>query len=113
MLIGSVANGLNSSGGFCVGSRIVVDRQRINGTSFVFSTAVPDPGGSSQSPPRWASRLSNMPSILSTLQKNAHAIRAALKPVDALSILSHAAYRSFSSIYLRSETPLSARPRRL
>jgi len=30
MLVGSVANGLNSSGGFCAGSRIVVDHQRIN-----------------------------------------------------------------------------------
>jgi serine palmitoyltransferase len=33
MLIGSVANDLNSLGGFCAGSRIVVDHQRINGTS--------------------------------------------------------------------------------
>jgi serine palmitoyltransferase len=44
MLTGSVANGLNSSGGFCTGSRFdgfVVDHQRINGTSFVFSAAVP------------------------------------------------------------------------
>ncbi|KAH9016374.1 hypothetical protein EDB83DRAFT_2527670 [Lactarius deliciosus] len=36
MIVGWVANGLNSSGGFCTGSRIVVDHQRINGTSFVF-----------------------------------------------------------------------------
>jgi serine palmitoyltransferase len=41
MLTGSVANGLNSSGGFCAGSRIIVDHQRINGTSFVFSIADP------------------------------------------------------------------------
>ncbi|KAH9021688.1 hypothetical protein EDB83DRAFT_2679269 [Lactarius deliciosus] len=40
MIVGSVANGLNS-GGFCTGSHIVVDRQCINGTSFVFSAAVP------------------------------------------------------------------------
>ncbi|KAH9026988.1 pyridoxal phosphate-dependent transferase [Lactarius pseudohatsudake] len=42
MTVGSVAiaNGLNSSGGFCAGLRIVVDHQRINGTSFVFSAAV-------------------------------------------------------------------------
>ena len=52
MLVGSVANGLNSSGGFCAGSHIVVDRQRINGTSFVFSTAV---RLSSPSPPPRAS----------------------------------------------------------
>ncbi len=52
MLVGSVANGLNSSGGFCAGTRIVVDHQRINGTSFVYSAAVPR---SSRSPPRRAS----------------------------------------------------------
>ncbi|KAH9028232.1 pyridoxal phosphate-dependent transferase [Lactarius pseudohatsudake] len=42
MTVGSVAiaNGLNSSGGFCAGLRIVVDHQRINGTPFVFSAAV-------------------------------------------------------------------------
>ena len=40
MLIGSLANGLNS-GRFCAGSRIVVDLQRIKGTSFVFSAPVP------------------------------------------------------------------------
>ncbi|KAH9034376.1 pyridoxal phosphate-dependent transferase [Lactarius deliciosus] len=41
MIIGSVAYTLNSSGGFCAGSRIVVDHQHINSTSFVFSAAVP------------------------------------------------------------------------
>ena len=35
-LIGSVANGLNSSSRFFPGSHLVLDRQRINGTSFVF-----------------------------------------------------------------------------
>ncbi|KAF8752227.1 Serine palmitoyltransferase [Rhizoctonia solani] len=33
MLVGSIANGLCSAGGFCAGSRVVVDHQRINGTS--------------------------------------------------------------------------------
>ena len=40
MLVGSVVNGLNSSGGFCSGSHIVVDHLRIDGTSFTFSAAV-------------------------------------------------------------------------
>jgi hypothetical protein len=35
MIVGSVANCLNSSGGFCAGSHIVVNHQRINGTSFI------------------------------------------------------------------------------
>ena len=46
MLVGSVANGLNSSGGL----HIVVDHQRINGTSFVLSGFRPS-RLSSQSPP--------------------------------------------------------------
>ncbi|KAH8986399.1 hypothetical protein EDB86DRAFT_2955128, partial [Lactarius hatsudake] len=41
MIVGLVANGPNLSGGFCAGSHIVVDHQRINGTTFVFSVAVP------------------------------------------------------------------------
>ena len=41
VLVGSVANGLNSSSGFSAGSLIIVDRQRIKGTSFVFSAADP------------------------------------------------------------------------
>ncbi|KAH9026578.1 hypothetical protein EDB85DRAFT_1893296 [Lactarius pseudohatsudake] len=36
MIVGLVANGPNVSGGFCAGSHIVVDHQRINGTTFVF-----------------------------------------------------------------------------
>jgi serine palmitoyltransferase len=36
MLTSSVANGRNASGGFCAGSRIVVDHQRIKS---IFSAA--------------------------------------------------------------------------
>src|ERR1700744_4389060 len=42
-LVGSIANGLNSSGRFCTGSRIVMDHQCINSASFVFSVVVPAP----------------------------------------------------------------------
>ena len=55
MLISSVANGLDSSGGFCARSRIVVDHQRINGTFFVISAVVPP---SSQFAPRRALKFS-------------------------------------------------------
>ena len=65
MLIGSVANGLNSSRGFCAGSRIVVDFHRINGTSFFFSAAVPALLAVSAS--EGINILRNTPSILSTL----------------------------------------------
>ena len=82
MLVGSVTNDLNSSGGFCTGSHIVVDHQRINGTSFVFSAAVPALLAVSTSESINIHR--NTPSILSALQENVRAIRAVLDRVDAI-----------------------------
>ena len=89
MLLGSVANGLNSAGGFCAGSRNVVDHQRINGTSFVFSAALPPLLAVSAS--EGINILPNTPSILSTLQENIRAIRTILERVDCITIPSHAA----------------------
>ena len=102
MLIGSVANGLDSSGGFCAGLRIVGDHQRINGTSFVFSAAVPALLAVSAS--EGINILRNTPSILSTLQENMRAIRSVLDRVDAITIPSHAA-SPIIHIHLRSATP--------
>jgi len=79
MLLGSVANGLNSGGGFCAGSRHVVEHQRINGTSFVFSAALPALLAVSAS--EGINILRNTPSILSTLQENIRAIRSILERV--------------------------------
>ncbi len=99
MLVGSVANGLNSSGGFCACSRIVVDHQRINGTSFVFSAKVPALFAVSAS--EGINILRNTPSILSTLQENVRAIRAVLDRVEVVTIPSHAA-SPIVHIHLRS-----------
>ncbi|KAH8979523.1 pyridoxal phosphate-dependent transferase, partial [Lactarius hatsudake] len=85
MIIGSIANTLNSSGGFCAGSRIVVDHQHINSTSFVFSAAVPALLAVSAS--EGINILRNTPSILSTLQENVRAIRAVLDRVKAITIV--------------------------
>ncbi|KAI9452056.1 serine palmitoyltransferase [Lactarius psammicola] len=104
MLVGSVANGLNSSGGFCAGSRIVVDHQRINGTAFVFSAAVPALLAVSAS--EGINILRNTPSILSTLQENVRAIRAVLDRVEVITIPSHAA-SPIIHIHLRSAATLS------
>ncbi|KAI9429281.1 serine palmitoyltransferase [Lactarius indigo] len=71
MIVGSVANGLNLSGGFCVSSRIVVDHQRINGTSFVFSAAILAPLAISASEGINIPR--NTPLIPSTMQLKKHA----------------------------------------
>ena len=105
MLLGSVANGLNSSGGFCAGSRHVVDHQRINGTSFVFSAAVPALLAVSAS--EGINILRNTPSILSTLQENIRAIRAILERVDCITIPSHAA-SPIIHIHVRTQSPTAA-----
>jgi serine palmitoyltransferase len=105
MIVRSVADGLNSSGGFCAGSHIVVDHQRINGTSFIFSTMVPAFLAVSTS--ECINILQNTPSILSTLQENIRAIRAVLDRVDVITIPSHAA-SPIIHIHLRSATPMSS-----
>jgi len=110
MIVGSVANGLNPSGSFCADSRIVVDHQRINGTSFVFSAAVPALLAVSAS--EGINILRNMLSILSTLQENVRAIRAVLDHVEAITIPSHSA-SPIIHIHLRSAAPTptpSAKP---
>ncbi|KAI9438087.1 hypothetical protein H4582DRAFT_1952629 [Lactarius indigo] len=105
MIIGSVANGLNSSGGFCAGSRIVVDHQHINRMSFVFSAAVPARVVASASED--IDILRNTPSILITLQENVRAMRAVLDRVDGITIPLHAA-SPIIHIHLRSAATLSA-----
>ena len=105
MLLTSVANGQNRSSGFCAGSHIVVDHQRINGTSFVFSAAVPALLAVSAS--EGINILRNTQSILSALQENVRAIRAVLDRVDAITIPSHAA-SLIIHIHLRSPAQSSA-----
>ncbi|KAI9452060.1 pyridoxal phosphate-dependent transferase [Lactarius psammicola] len=111
MLVGYVANGLNSSGRFCAGSGIVVDHQRINGTAFVFSAAVPALLAVSTS--EGINILRNTPSIFSTLQENVPAIRAVLDRVEVITIPSHAAspiiHTHLCSAATLSPTP-SAKP---
>ena len=62
MPVGSVANDINSFSGFFAGLRVVVDRQCINGTLFVFSASFLAPLAVSAL--EGIDRLWNMPSIL-------------------------------------------------
>ena len=91
-----------NSGEFCAGSRVVVDHQRINGTSFVFSVAVPALLAVSAS--EGINILRNTPSILSTLQENVRAICAVLDHIDLLTIPSHMA-SPIIHIHLCTATP--------
>lgn len=81
MLVGSVANGLASAGGFCAGSQVVVDHQRINGTSFVFSASMP--ALLSVSASEGINILRANPGILATLQENVRSVHAVLAPLVA------------------------------
>ncbi|EJF56701.1 serine palmitoyltransferase [Dichomitus squalens LYAD-421 SS1] len=89
MLVGSMATGLSSCGGFCAGSHVVVNHQRINGTSFVFSASMPALLTVAAS--EGINVLRNSPSILTTLQENVRAVRAILDRVDCIHIPSHPA----------------------
>ncbi|KAH9474532.1 Serine palmitoyltransferase 1 [Psilocybe cubensis] len=114
MLLGSCAIGLASAGGFCAGSRTVVDHQRINGPSFVFSASMPALLAVSAS--EGINILRNTPSIFETLQDNVRAARAILDRVDCITIPSHPASpiihiyvrQPQSHQYLQYPAPISA-----
>ncbi|KDQ56574.1 hypothetical protein JAAARDRAFT_131811 [Jaapia argillacea MUCL 33604] len=89
MLVGSISNGLASCGGFCAGTTVVVNHQRINGTSFVFSASMP--ALLSVSASEGINILRNAPSILTTLQDNIRTFRSILEKLDCISIPSHPA----------------------
>ncbi|KAH8112777.1 serine palmitoyltransferase [Phellopilus nigrolimitatus] len=89
MLIGSIANTLCSAGGFCAGSHVVVEHQRINGTSFVFSAAMPALLAVSAS--EGINILTSTPSILVGLQENVRVLRSVLERLDCITVASHPA----------------------
>ncbi|EPQ50783.1 serine palmitoyltransferase [Gloeophyllum trabeum ATCC 11539] len=102
MLVGSVANGLASCGGFCAGSKYVVYHQRINSSAFVFSASMPPLLSVSAS--EGVNILRNTPSILSTLQENIRTVRGILDKLDCITIPSHPA-SAMIHIYIRTPTP--------
>ncbi|KAG6332951.1 hypothetical protein ID866_6136, partial [Astraeus odoratus] len=102
MLVGSVANGLYAAGGFCAGSTTVTEHQRINGTSFVFSAAMPAllaVVGSEA-----ISYLRNTPSALAALQENIAAVRAVLEKTDGITLVGHWA-SPIVHFYLKTHSP--------
>ncbi|EAU83793.1 serine C-palmitoyltransferase [Coprinopsis cinerea okayama7 len=103
MLLGSAAIGLCAAGGFCAGSQIVVDHQRINGPSFVFSAAMPALLAVSAS--EGINIFRSTPSIFETLQENIRAARAILDKLDCIHIPSHPAS---PIIHITLKTPSQA-----
>lgn len=91
---------------------LMLSLQRINGTSFVFSAAMPALLTVAAS--EGINILRNTPSILSTLQDNVRAVRSILEKVDCIHIPSHPVsaiihlqVRLPSPTHLTPQTPLS------
>ncbi|KDQ09539.1 hypothetical protein BOTBODRAFT_137657 [Botryobasidium botryosum FD-172 SS1] len=99
ILVGSMANGLCSAGGFCAGANVVVDHQRINGTSFVYSASMPALLAVSAS--AGIEMLVSTPSLLTTLHENVLAVRSVLDKLDCITIPSHPA-SAIIHIFIRS-----------
>lgn len=89
MIVGSSAKTLAACGGFCAASRVVTEHQRINGTSFVFSAAMPPLLAVSAL--EAINILTDTPSILLTLQENVRTLRGILEKLDCITIPSHLA----------------------
>ncbi|KAF9233818.1 serine palmitoyltransferase [Melanogaster broomeanus] len=92
MLVGSVANGLCSSGGFCAGTSVVTEHQ-VNIVSTVHHSYSlhPMPALLSTSASEAISHLRSFPSVLVNLQENIRAIRAVLERTEGITLLGHRA----------------------
>ncbi|KAJ3788111.1 serine palmitoyltransferase [Lentinula aff. detonsa] len=101
MLVGSCAIGLCASGGFCAGSRTVVEHQRINSPAYVFSASMPPLLAVSAS--EGINVLRDTPSLLTRLQENVRAARVLLDQVECISIPSHRA-SPIIHLYLRNNS---------
>ncbi|RYP69803.1 hypothetical protein DL771_005912 [Monosporascus sp. 5C6A] len=78
MIIGSLAGPLCAAGGFCAGSRDVVEHQRINAISYTFSAALPAMSAVTAS--ETLNLLQSNPEILAQCRENIKAMRAQLDP---------------------------------
>ncbi|KZO99097.1 serine palmitoyltransferase [Calocera viscosa TUFC12733] len=99
MLLGSMATGLNAAGGFCAGSRVVTEHQRINGTSFVYSASMPAllAVGASEA----IGVLRDNPGCLRELVENVRVVRGVLDRLECIEVPSHPA-SPLIHIYVRS-----------
>jgi serine palmitoyltransferase len=78
---------MGSAGGFCSGSTVMCEHQRINSQSFVFSAALPALLATTAT--EAISNFKRYPEMFTTLQENIRTVRAALAGVDSLEIISH------------------------
>lgn len=78
MIIGSLAGPLCAGGGFCAGTREVVEHQRISATAYTFSAALPAMLAVTAS--EALNVLQSNPEILLQSRENIRAMRAQLDP---------------------------------
>ncbi|RKO99153.1 hypothetical protein CXG81DRAFT_14917 [Caulochytrium protostelioides] len=90
IMVGSLCNALAASGGFCAGSREIVEHQRLSGLSYTFSASLPSLLAVSALE---ALRiLDHQPELLTTLQQNIAAVHAVLaKPLEGVTLETEAA----------------------
>lgn len=78
MIVGSLAGPLCAGGGFCAGSRDIVEHQRISAAAYTFSAALPAMLATTAS--ETLSMLQANPEVLSQCRENIRAMRAQLDP---------------------------------
>jgi serine palmitoyltransferase len=78
MIIGSLAGPLCAGGGFCAGSKDVVEHQRITAASYTFSAAMPAMIGVAAC--ETLSMIGSNPDIINQCRENIKAMRAQLDP---------------------------------
>ncbi|KAG0443043.1 hypothetical protein HPB47_015349, partial [Ixodes persulcatus] len=82
LMSATLENAIGSFGGFCCGTRFVVDHQRISGQGYYFSASLPPLQASVSI---WAiDQLTNHPEILATLSRNCLLMHEKLKGVPQL-----------------------------
>jgi serine palmitoyltransferase len=86
VLVGSLGTALGSVGGFCVGSREVVDHQRLSGQGYCFSASAPPFLMATAAAA--LGELVARPSLLKTLKHTAVALQEVLKQAPAFHVVS-------------------------
>ncbi|ORY35875.1 serine C-palmitoyltransferase [Naematelia encephala] len=84
MIVGSMATSLATGGGFCAGSEVVCQHQRINSSASVFSASLPALLATASSTA--VSLLQSNPSLLTSLATNIAAFRHHLSKIEPVSI---------------------------
>lgn len=78
---------MGSTGGFCAGTKVMCEHQRINSTALVYSAALPALLATAAT--ETIGNFTRYPEMFSMLQENIQASRRIVAAVDSLEILSH------------------------